>query len=1073
MSVFVNIISDFDDKGLRNATGQLNNFARNATKIAAGVTASLAAIGTGIAIRGISQFARAAVSEATDLGEAVNAVNVAFGNASTEIQRVGETAATQMGLAKTEFLGAAVQFSAFAEDIATGAGRDVPSVIEEITQRGADFASVYNIDVAQALQAFQSGLSGEIEPLKRFGIVLSAETVKNFAYANSIAEQGTELTEQQKVLARYGLLMEETSKVQGDFVNTSDSLANRQRILAATFADVQAEVGVALLPAMEEFAAIAQDDLLPVIADLAEEFGPVLAEVLSDVAEILKDALDPSTQLGAAVRDTGEAFGQLFSTLAGGEGTLADSKDELAGILGVIRDLINFTESMIAGFIGAKFAIEEAASGDFTPLMQFLEMDTVQFVNEIVRAEQGLLNLETQANNTANAINGIPILSSADIPASSTGMNLPENPRPGQIYTWFNYSGPNGQAVWYQQRWTGTEWTEPEKMTYEPAGARSTGGSVQKTAADFIREFFSGIDEEVEKQRARMELADFGLSEALIDNILSTGEWSTVFEFIKEGGQELADSLQRDFNRTAKGIAEIERAARDLQDNVAEGNRMFNEAFDKMRAEQQILEELKQEIADIKERFAEFREEVKRVTESISPLETFERTIGRFEQRTRDDLERIEDNLRRAFENDYILEEAYRNLTEYARKELGELLKIQRQRDELLAERNAAQATIFGIAEAVTDTGRLIGLLDDVESKTREIEVTEVIEGIVQSADKLNGFRTTLTRNFTEVVEETVDKSSRLTSNFQAVIERTRQFIDNLETLREMGLDPFLFNQLVEAGAEAGGATAQALVEGGSDTVNEVNKLQGELEAMGIELGEITYDTMKDQGEQFVSGIVDGLDDELVRLEFQAVSMADAFANAFEAAYNAAIANMELQTIEIAEAEAAQRISDLDPQVDEAAAAYLEGLISRGEEYVENQIARGGMDFARGGATKVGIYEGALEKVLAGEKIDVSGIQSGLSSEDLAVAVAEAFDVPQLAAGGIVTKPTLSLIGEAGPEAVVPLSKMGRAGAVYNVYVTASNRLGGAQAGEEVVNALKTYNTTNGDFNRALTGFGA
>lgn len=33
-----------------------------------------------------------------------------------------------------------------------------------------------------------------------------------------------------------------------------------------------------------------------------------------------------------------------------------------------------------------------------------------------------------------------------------------------------------------------------------------------------------------------------------------------------------------------------------------------------------------------------------------------------------------------------------------------------------------------------------------------------------------------------------------------------------------------------------------------------------------------------------------------------------------------------------------------------------------------------------------------------------------------------------LAAGGIVTKPTLAMIGEAGPEAVVPLSKMGRFG---------------------------------------------
>jgi hypothetical protein len=50
---------------------------------------------------------------------------------------------------------------------------------------------------------------------------------------------------------------------------------------------------------------------------------------------------------------------------------------------------------------------------------------------------------------------------------------------------------------------------------------------------------------------------------------------------------------------------------------------------------------------------------------------------------------------------------------------------------------------------------------------------------------------------------------------------------------------------------------------------------------------------------------------------------------------------------------------------------------------------------------------------------------------------------------------------------------MGQMGATYNIYVEASNRTGGAQAGEEVVAALKNYNSTNGDFNRQLTGFGA
>jgi hypothetical protein len=91
------------------------------------------------------------------------------------------------------------------------------------------------------------------------------------------------------------------------------------------------------------------------------------------------------------------------------------------------------------------------------------------------------------------------------------------------------------------------------------------------------------------------------------------------------------------------------------------------------------------------------------------------------------------------------------------------------------------------------------------------------------------------------------------------------------------------------------------------------------------------------------------------------------------------------------------------------------------------------------------------------------------------------FPEVELALGGVITKPTRALIGEGGPEAVIPMSKLDRmmrgnrqgGGNTFIINVQSSSRIGGAQAGEEVVNALKTYNTNNGDFNRALTGFGA
>lgn len=68
------------------------------------------------------------------------------------------------------------------------------------------------------------------------------------------------------------------------------------------------------------------------------------------------------------------------------------------------------------------------------------------------------------------------------------------------------------------------------------------------------------------------------------------------------------------------------------------------------------------------------------------------------------------------------------------------------------------------------------------------------------------------------------------------------------------------------------------------------------------------------------------------------------------------------------------------------------------------------------------------------------------------------WSAPKLAKGGIVTRPTLALIGEAGPEAVVPLSRGGFGGATINVYALSAT----AEVGRKVFEALREYERTSG-----------
>jgi hypothetical protein len=268
MAVRIPIITVFDSKGLRAAQYQLNKVSGNISNLGRNFTIA------GAAFAGITAGLGKSVKVASDLGESVNAVNVSFGNSAKGILDFGKTASTTLGVSQVDFNNAAVRFSAFADRI-VGSGADATGFIRDITTRASDFASVFNIDVAEALQVFQSGLAGEAEPLKRFGINLLETEVKAYAVRAEIIKQGETMTEQQKVVARYGLLMESTNKTAGDFANTSGNLANGTRILTAQMTDLQGEIGQALLPALQR--------ILPTLRALVTEFGTELKAAVDSV----------------------------------------------------------------------------------------------------------------------------------------------------------------------------------------------------------------------------------------------------------------------------------------------------------------------------------------------------------------------------------------------------------------------------------------------------------------------------------------------------------------------------------------------------------------------------------------------------------------------------------------------------------------------------------------------------------------------------------------------------------------------------------------------------------------------
>jgi len=340
-------------------------------------------------------YALDAVDLASSLAEQQNAVKVAFGESANDILELASGSLDKLFLSELSFDKIAVQFSNFAKSIA-GEGGDVAKVIDDLTTRGADFASVYDLDVSEALALFQSGLAGETEPLRQYGIDLSAASVNAYAYANGIAEAGKQLTETQRVQAAYGLLLQSTNNVTGDLANTSGSYANQQRRLNEALLEAQTALGTALLPTFTTFITLANDELLPVLNEVIAQIGPELGQSLADsapaIAELIREAAPLIPQL---VKLGSEALPIIVAALRILVPLLTDGAANTTALYTAVNDVI--------GLITGDTTIEELTA-DFENLGGSLADGARQFRSFVNDASANLGTFSAAASTAVSSV---------------------------------------------------------------------------------------------------------------------------------------------------------------------------------------------------------------------------------------------------------------------------------------------------------------------------------------------------------------------------------------------------------------------------------------------------------------------------------------------------------------------------------------------------------------------------------------------------------------------------------------------------------------------------------------------
>jgi hypothetical protein len=260
--------------------------------------AGLGAITSGIA--GAVGAIGGLVTEASDLNEQLSRTDVVFGDAGAAVADFAKTAAQTLGISRTQALEAAGSFGTLFT--ASGLSQDAAAGMStELVKLAADLASFNNIDPSEALDKLRSGLTGEAEPLRSVGVLLNENAVRTKALELGLGSASGELTEAAKVQARYALILDQTRTAQGDFARTSSSLANAQRIIKASFADLRTELGTLLLPAVARVASFLASQMpraLAAVQRVVEQLGPVLAAAFSGD---LQGALDKAVALvGAA-----------------------------------------------------------------------------------------------------------------------------------------------------------------------------------------------------------------------------------------------------------------------------------------------------------------------------------------------------------------------------------------------------------------------------------------------------------------------------------------------------------------------------------------------------------------------------------------------------------------------------------------------------------------------------------------------------------------------------------------------------------------------------------------------------
>jgi hypothetical protein len=840
-SVIVSLLSSFDDKGIKDAE-----------KSFAGLKSKVASIGKSLAITAGSYLAGAqtvnfikdSVDAAAVLRQNMTGLETIFGKSTQTIMGFVQQS-NQMGMSMADSARAAT----FMGSVFKQTGMPMDQVVEKtkaMVSLGADLAATYGYSVDEALTAMTATFRGEYDPIEKFGVAMKQSQVNAELAARGLTGlKGAALIAAQQQV-RYEMILQRTADAQGAFQRSTGNLVVQMAILKATFTNMQATLGSQLTPVMTQFVVKLQpllEQMMPHLVKLFQSIGVVLLNLLP-VLPIVADGLAKLFDiLGAIMAMGAKPIANLVAGIVAGIPAILTFMALFKGITLFGPPLLTFisTWQNLAQAIGAAGAAEimfntAAAATPWGAIAAGIAMvggaivalaNGVQNYQNVVSGVDKLsAKAKAQAYAYANAA-GMAAQQGSYIPGSVDKNQLYDTAYKKALVDWYTrYKAKQSGATSAQMA---QDWKKIQKQIND----MMNGG--QATTTSKTKSWFESFADELTKQADRLKLKNLGLTDALIDSMLNAADWkAAVAKVLGMTANELK-AFQNNWLNTAAGTAEAEKT-------LTENTNKFVDA--------------------VKKRI----DTIKSLTDglgSFMPKTLAEVTaqVGQFESATVSAAESLRNSLKDALDNKGITDAAYTTLMTYANREIKVMQDLAAQRDRVAAKIEAAKQVYTEVAQAVRGYGNITA------SSTQQ--VTESYKKIIDGVEV--------------TVSKTVDaiQNKDLVASYKQVVDKTKAFLANLQQLKKMGLNQTLFKQIIDAGVDAGNATAEAIVQGGGDTVSSLNDLFGQLDVTGAQMADLTAQVMEDSGIKIVSGFIDGLTAQEADLAAKAKSMAQIFSDAF------------------------------------------------------------------------------------------------------------------------------------------------------------------------------------------------